>query len=44
LFERNLLPAPARFGQYRAIPASDLPKVEQALRDAGYLTEVATSA
>jgi DNA-binding transcriptional MerR regulator len=37
LFERGLLPPAARAGAYRVIAAADLPKVEQALRDAGYL-------
>lgn len=37
VFERKLLPDPGRAGTYRLIPASDLPKVEAALRAAGYL-------
>jgi len=37
LFERGLLPEPARIGSYRVISVSDLPLVEQALRSAGYL-------
>lgn len=37
VFERNLLPDPGRAGTYRLIPAADLPKVEAALRSAGYL-------
>jgi DNA-binding transcriptional MerR regulator len=37
IFERGLLPDPGRAGTYRLIPASDLPKVEDALRRAGYL-------
>jgi DNA-binding transcriptional MerR regulator len=37
LFERHLLPEPARIGNYRVVPSADLEKVEQALRDAGYL-------
>jgi hypothetical protein len=37
LFERGLLPEPARVGAYRVIPAADLSRVESALRKAGYL-------
>ena len=37
LFERNLLPPANRVGAYRVIAAEDLPRVEQALRAAGYL-------
>lgn len=37
LFERGLLPQPPRVGAYRVIPAADLPRVEAALRLAGYL-------
>ena len=37
LFERGFLPPAPRVGAYRIIAAADLPKVEQALRDAGYL-------
>jgi excisionase family DNA binding protein len=44
LFERNLLPAPRRFGRHRVIPASDLPRVEAALRAAGYLRPEAARA
>jgi DNA-binding transcriptional MerR regulator len=36
-FERGLLPPAARLGAYRIIDARDLPKVEAALRGAGYL-------
>jgi DNA-binding transcriptional MerR regulator len=39
LFERGLLPEPARVGAYRVIPPDDLPKIEAALRRAGYLPE-----
>jgi hypothetical protein len=41
LFERGLLPPAPRLGPYRVIPVSDLPKVERALREAGYLPEKA---
>jgi hypothetical protein len=37
LFERGLLPPAARIGAYRVIAAGDLPAVERALCDAGYL-------
>jgi hypothetical protein len=37
LFERNLLPPAARVGPYRVVAEADLPAIEQALRDAGYL-------
>jgi DNA-binding transcriptional MerR regulator len=39
LFERGLLPPAPRVGPYRVIAITDLPKVEEALRAAGYLTE-----
>ncbi|HZY88845.1 MAG TPA: hypothetical protein VFE78_28735 [Gemmataceae bacterium] len=39
LFERGLLPPTARVGAYRVIAASDMPLVEKALREAGYLAE-----
>jgi DNA-binding transcriptional MerR regulator len=41
LFERGLLPPARRIGLYRVIPGSDLPKVEKALRVAGYIPEEA---
>jgi DNA-binding transcriptional MerR regulator len=37
LFERGLLPPAPRVGAYRVIAAGDLPVVEKALREAGYL-------
>lgn len=37
IFERGLLPEPGRVGAYRVISADDLPKIEAALRQAGYL-------
>lgn len=37
LFDRGLYPEPDRVGQSRVIPAKDLPKVEAALKEAGYL-------
>jgi hypothetical protein len=37
LFERKLLAEPERVGRFRVIAATDLPNVESALRDAGYL-------
>jgi hypothetical protein len=39
LFERGLLPAAPRVGPYRVVVASDLPLVERALREAGYLPQ-----
>jgi len=37
LFERGFLPEPARAGMYRVLPECDLPRVEAALRAAGYM-------
>jgi hypothetical protein len=37
LYESGRLDEPARFGAYRVIPRDELPKVEKALRAAGYL-------
>ena len=37
LFERGLLPPAARVGLYRVVALEDLPTVEEALREAGYL-------
>jgi hypothetical protein len=39
LFERRILPEPDRIGNYRVIPAEQLPLIESALRQAGYLPE-----
>jgi hypothetical protein len=39
LFERGLLPPAPRIGAYRLVAVEDLPRVEQALRAAGYLKE-----
>ncbi len=41
LFERGLLPPAPRIGAYRVIAAADLPRVEEALRAAGYLPQEA---
>jgi DNA-binding transcriptional MerR regulator len=41
LYERGLLPPAARVGPYRVIAEADLPRVEQALRKAGYLPQEA---
>jgi hypothetical protein len=38
LFERGILPPAPRAGAYRLIAVRDLPAVEQALRDVGYLS------
>jgi hypothetical protein len=37
LFERGVLPEPRRVGAYRVVAEEDLPAVEQALRQAGYI-------
>jgi hypothetical protein len=37
IYERRILPEPGRCGIFRVISISDLPKVEEALRRAGYL-------
>jgi hypothetical protein len=37
LFERGLLPPAARVGAYRVVAVTDLPEVEAALIEAGYL-------
>jgi DNA-binding transcriptional MerR regulator len=37
LFERRLLPEPRRFGAYRMVTEDELPRIEEALRRAGYL-------
>jgi DNA-binding transcriptional MerR regulator len=37
IFQRGLLPEPLRVGAYRVVPVEDLPKVEAALRRAGYI-------
>jgi DNA-binding transcriptional MerR regulator len=39
LFTSGRLPPAARVGPYRVIPEQDLPKVERALRQVGYLPE-----
>jgi DNA-binding transcriptional MerR regulator len=44
LFERGLLPPAARLGCYRVISECDLPIIEQALRQAGYLSREVVSA
>jgi hypothetical protein len=37
VYERGLLPEPPRVGAYRVVPVDDLPRLEAALRGAGYL-------
>jgi hypothetical protein len=37
LYESGRLPEPERVGSYRVIPVAELPAVEQALCDAGYI-------
>lgn len=44
LFERSILPPAERIGQARVIRREDLPIVETALTQAGYLREVETNA
>jgi MerR HTH family regulatory protein len=39
LFERGLLPPAPRVGAYRVFSAADLPRIEQALRRAGYIPQ-----
>jgi DNA-binding transcriptional MerR regulator len=41
--ERGLLDEPPRLGAYRVFTAEDLPRVEAALRNAGYLPEGVTA-
>lgn len=43
LYERRILPEPGRIRGARVIPARDVPKVERALRKAGYLPELVTA-
>jgi hypothetical protein len=43
LFERDLLPAAPRIGRYRVVATSDLPLVQQALHQAGYLPGLPTT-
>ena len=38
LFKRKLLPEPTRVGCYRVFAASDLPAIEAALIEAGYIS------
>jgi DNA-binding transcriptional MerR regulator len=38
LYERGILPEPARVALYRVVSADDLPAIEVALRRAGYLS------
>ena len=37
IFQRGFLPEPQRVGAYRVVAVEDLPKVEDALRRAGYI-------
>ena len=37
LYQRGLLPPAQRIGRFRIVDASELPKLESALRAAGYL-------
>jgi hypothetical protein len=39
LFERHILPEPPRMGCYRVVLPEDMPRVREALRQAGYLPE-----
>ena len=38
--ERGLLPEPPRLGAYRVFLPADLPRIEAALRQAGYLPKL----
>lgn len=42
LFERGLVPERQRLGRYRIITEDDLPEIERALREAGYLVTAGT--
>jgi hypothetical protein len=44
LFERGILPEPARLGLYRVLATNELPRVTKALESAGYLSKVPTRA
>lgn len=37
LFERKILPEPERVGRLRTFGPGDVPKIEKALKEAGYL-------
>jgi hypothetical protein len=39
LYERRILPEPPRVGQFRVVTEADLPTIEAALREAGYLSD-----
>jgi hypothetical protein len=39
LYERGILPPAQRVGMSRVVLEEDLPKVEKALREAGYITK-----
>jgi hypothetical protein len=39
LYERGILPPALRVGVYRVVHVQDLPKVERALREAGYIKD-----
>jgi DNA-binding transcriptional MerR regulator len=39
LFESGTLPEPSRVGAYRVVAENELPRIERALRKAGYLPE-----
>jgi hypothetical protein len=40
---RGLLPEPPRFGPFRYFVPADLPRIEAALRQAGYLPEAVST-
>jgi hypothetical protein len=44
IFERGLIPEPARLGAYRVVAVRELPQIEDALRKAGYLKAEAVPA
>jgi DNA-binding transcriptional MerR regulator len=43
LYERGLLPPAARFRTYRVFTEADVPKIEKAMRQAGYLPRPAAA-
>jgi len=43
IYERKILPEPARIGNYRVVHQDDLPCLEHALVEAGYLESAEVS-
>jgi hypothetical protein len=44
VFQRKMVPPPARVGIYRVVRPSELPTIARALREAGYLPEAEAKA